>query len=165
MYQADTISAISTALGEGAIGIVRLSGDEAIEIANQVFKGKDLNQVASHTIHYGHIKNPRTAQVVDEVMVSVMRGPRSFTREDIVEINCHGGIVAVQRVLEMTNYCGGFCKNLENGDVLVELQGLRSKIDFYVNFMKSLKRIRVDHVTVTELPVTPNEIEFNREIK
>lgn len=59
----------------------------------------------------------------------------------------------------------GFCKNLENGDVLVELQGLRSKIDFYVNFMKSLKRIRVDHVTVTELPVTPNEIEFNREIK
>lgn len=106
MYQADTISAISTALGEGAIGIVRLSGDEAIEIANQVFKGKDLNQVASHTIHYGHIKNPRTAQVVDEVMVSVMRGPRSFTREDIVEINCHGGIVAVQRVLEMTLLAG-----------------------------------------------------------
>ena len=59
----------------------------------------------------------------------------------------------------------GFCKNLENGDVLVELQGLRSKIDFYINFMKYLKRIRVDHVTVTELPVTPNEIEFNREIK
>ena len=106
MYPADTIAAISTALGEGAIGIVRLSGEEAIEFANQVFKGKDLAKVQSHTIHYGHVVNPRTGQTVDEVMLSVMRGPRSFTREDIIEINCHGGIVAVQRVLEMVLLAG-----------------------------------------------------------
>ena len=106
MYQVDTIAAISTALGEGAIGIVRLSGVDAVEIANQVFKGKELAQVPSHTIHYGHVINPRTKQTVDEVMLSVMRGPRSFTREDIIEINCHGGIVAVQRVLEMVLLAG-----------------------------------------------------------
>lgn len=106
MYQVDTIAAISTALGEGAIGIVRLSGVDAVEIANQVFKGKELAQVPSHTIHYGHVINPRSKQTVDEVMLSVMRGPRSFTREDIIEINCHGGIVAVQRVLEMVLLAG-----------------------------------------------------------
>ena len=100
MYPTDTIAAISTALGEGAIGIVRLSGVEAIEFANQIYKGKDLTKVSSHTIHYGHIIDPETKQLVDEVMVSVMRGPRSFTRENIVEINCHGGIMAVQRDLE-----------------------------------------------------------------
>ncbi|WP_124057768.1 tRNA uridine-5-carboxymethylaminomethyl(34) synthesis GTPase MnmE [Vaginisenegalia massiliensis] len=106
MYQQDTIAAISTALGEGAIGIVRLSGDQAVEFANQVFKGKDLTQVPSHTIHYGHILSPLNHQIIDESMVSVMRGPRSFTREDIVEINCHGGIIAVQRVLEALLYVG-----------------------------------------------------------
>ncbi|MCW6676113.1 tRNA uridine-5-carboxymethylaminomethyl(34) synthesis GTPase MnmE [Aerococcaceae bacterium NML180378] len=104
MYQADTIAAISTALGEGAIGIVRLSGPEAVAIANVVFKGRDLQQVASHTIHYGHIVVAN--QLIDEVMVSVMRGPRSFTVEDVVEINCHGGIVAVQRILEAVLQAG-----------------------------------------------------------
>lgn len=98
MYQADTIAAISTALGEGAIGIVRLSGPEAVAIADTVFKGRNLQHVPSHTIHYGHIVE--SGQLIDEVMVSVMRAPRSFTVEDVVEINCHGGIVAVQRILE-----------------------------------------------------------------
>lgn len=102
MYVADTIAAISTALGESAIGIVRLSGEDAIEIANSIYQGKDLSQVDSHTIHYGHIIKPQTAQIVDEVMVSVMRAPRTYTREDVVEINCHGGVVAVQRILEAT---------------------------------------------------------------
>lgn len=102
MYQTDTIAAISTALGEGAIGIVRLSGPEAILLANQIFKGRNLEEVDSHTIHYGHIVDKKEDQIVDEVMVSVMRGPRSFTMEDVVEINCHGGIVAVQNVLELT---------------------------------------------------------------
>lgn len=101
MYIQDTIAAISTALGEGAIGIVRLSGPEAVTIANRVFKGKNLSQVPSHTLHYGHIIDPNQGEVIDEVMVALMRGPKSFTREDIVEINCHGGIIALQSVLEI----------------------------------------------------------------
>ncbi|MBR7927855.1 tRNA uridine-5-carboxymethylaminomethyl(34) synthesis GTPase MnmE [Aerococcaceae bacterium zg-ZUI334] len=101
MYQMDTIVAISTALGEGAIGIVRLSGPEAIKYAAKVFKGKDLVEVPSHTIHYGHIVDPKHDTIIDEVMVSVMRAPRSFTTEDVVEVNCHGGVVAVQRILDL----------------------------------------------------------------
>lgn len=101
MFEFDTIAAISTALGEGAIGIVRLSGTQAIEIANTVFKNKDLTQVPSHTIHYGHIINPKNNdKVIDEVMVSVLRLPKTFTREDVVEINCHGGMVVVNQVLQ-----------------------------------------------------------------
>lgn len=99
MYIEDTIAAISTAAGEGAIGIVRLSGKKAIEIANQVFFNKDLSLVDSHTIHYGYIVDEN--EKVDEVMVSVLRAPKTFTREDIVEINCHGGIVVVNRVLQV----------------------------------------------------------------
>ncbi|WP_099351372.1 tRNA uridine-5-carboxymethylaminomethyl(34) synthesis GTPase MnmE [Fredinandcohnia onubensis] len=97
----DTIAAISTPMGEGAIAIVRLSGDEAIEIANQVFKGKNLKEVDSHTIHYGHIVDPDTDQVVEEVMLTLMREPKTFTREDVIEINCHGGLVSVNRVLQL----------------------------------------------------------------
>ncbi|HBY90041.1 MAG: tRNA uridine-5-carboxymethylaminomethyl(34) synthesis GTPase MnmE [Ruoffia tabacinasalis] len=101
MYTTDTIAAIATALGESAIGIVRLSGDEAIEIASKIFKGKNLNNVDSHTINYGHIIDPETGKVIDEVMVSVLKAPRSYTTEDSVEINSHGGIMAIQRVLEV----------------------------------------------------------------
>lgn len=97
--ETDTIAAISTALGEGAIGIVRLSGPQAVHYANELFKGKDLESVPSHTIHYGHIVQVESNDVIDEVMVSIMRAPKTYTREDIVEINCHGGIVAVRRVL------------------------------------------------------------------
>ncbi|MBF0779273.1 tRNA uridine-5-carboxymethylaminomethyl(34) synthesis GTPase MnmE [Streptococcus cuniculi] len=97
----DTIAAISTPLGEGAIGIVRLSGSKAIEIANSVFKEKNLAEVASHTIHYGHILDPVTHIVVDEVMVSVMKAPKTFTRENIVEINTHGGIAVTNEILQL----------------------------------------------------------------
>lgn len=97
----ETIAAISTPIGEGAISIVRLSGPEAVEIANGLFGGKDLLQVDSHTIHYGKLIDPETKEIAEEVMISVMRAPKTFTREDIVEINTHGGIVAVNRVLEM----------------------------------------------------------------
>jgi len=99
--ETDTISAISTPLGEGAIAIVRMSGDEALEYANQMFRGKDLMEVDTHTIHYGKLVDPKTDELVEEVMVSVMRAPKTFTREDIVEINCHGGMVSVNRVLEL----------------------------------------------------------------
>ena len=94
----DTIAAISTALGVGAISIVRLSGEDAIDIANKVFSG-NLTNALSHTIHYGYIKD--NDEVIDEVLVSVMRAPRTFTMEDVVEINCHGGISSTNRVLEL----------------------------------------------------------------
>ncbi|MRX53999.1 tRNA uridine-5-carboxymethylaminomethyl(34) synthesis GTPase MnmE [Bacillus idriensis] len=100
----DTIAAISTPMGEGAIAIVRLSGDDAIGIADRLYSGpsgKKLTEVKTHTIHYGHIADPDTGQIVEEVMVSVLKGPKTFTREDIVEINCHGGIVTVNRVLQL----------------------------------------------------------------
>ncbi|WP_421016969.1 tRNA uridine-5-carboxymethylaminomethyl(34) synthesis GTPase MnmE [Furfurilactobacillus cerevisiae] len=97
----DTIAAISTPPGEGAISIVRLSGEEALATAEKVFKGRDLSKVASHTINYGHIIDPDTNEEVDEVMVSVMLAPKTFTREDVIEINCHGGIVATNRILQL----------------------------------------------------------------
>lgn len=107
----DTIAAISTPMGEGAIAIVRLSGEDSIEIANKLFKGKSLKEVASHTIHYGHIVDPESGVTVEEVMISVMKGPKTFTRENVVEINCHGGLVSVNKVLQLT---------LENGARLAE---------------------------------------------
>ncbi|MDA1477029.1 tRNA uridine-5-carboxymethylaminomethyl(34) synthesis GTPase MnmE [Bacillus changyiensis] len=100
----DTIAAISTPMGEGAIAIVRLSGPEALSIADKVYKGprgKELSTVATHTIHYGHVVDPETKKVIEEVMVSVLKAPKTFTREDVVEINCHGGIVTVNQVLQL----------------------------------------------------------------
>lgn len=104
MYELDTIAAISTPMGEGAIAIVRLSGEEAFQIIDEVFVSaskKKMSDVASHTIHYGHIVDPKTKQTVEEVMVSVMRGPKTFTREDVIEINCHGGLVSVNKLLQL----------------------------------------------------------------
>lgn len=95
----ENICAISTALGVGAISIVRCTGPNVIEIVNKVFKNKDLAKVESHTIHYGHIVYED--EVIDEVLVSVMKAPKTFTKEDIVEINCHGGISSTNKVLEV----------------------------------------------------------------
>ncbi|WP_264804213.1 tRNA uridine-5-carboxymethylaminomethyl(34) synthesis GTPase MnmE [Cytobacillus sp. NCCP-133] len=100
----DTIAAISTPMGEGAIAIVRLSGDQAFEIADRLFRGaggKRLKDAASHTIHYGHIIDPKTGLIAEEVMVSAMKGPKTFTKEDVIEINCHGGLISVNRVLQL----------------------------------------------------------------
>ncbi len=98
----DTIAAISTPPGEGGIGIVRLSGDEALEIAEKVYRfgKKKLADQPSHTIHYGNIYHPQTNKKIDEVMVTVMREPKTYTREDIVEINTHGGIHVTNKVLQ-----------------------------------------------------------------
>lgn len=104
----DTIVAISTSVGEGAISIIRLSGHDALNIASKVFT-KDLTKVDSHTIHYGFITSNN--EKIDEVLVSVMKTPKTFTREDIVEINCHGGIATTNKVLEVL---------LENGARLAE---------------------------------------------
>ncbi|CAM2860987.1 tRNA uridine-5-carboxymethylaminomethyl(34) synthesis GTPase MnmE [Dolosigranulum pigrum] len=99
----DTIAAISTPPGEGGIGIVRISGDEAIEIADKLYSmgKKSLADQDTHTIHYGKVVNPKTGDIVDEVMVSVMRAPKTYTREDVVEINSHGGILVVNKVLQV----------------------------------------------------------------
>ena len=94
----DTIVAISTTTGVGAISIIRLSGPESLEIVEKVFT-KSLSNVESHTIHYGHIKDKD--EIVDEVLVSIMKAPKTFTREDIIEINCHGGIAPTNKVLEV----------------------------------------------------------------
>ena len=97
----DTITAISTPLGEGAIGIVRLSGTDSFKIVQKIFKGKDLNSVASHTLNYGHIVDPAKDEILDEVMVGAMRSPKTFTREDIIEINTHGGIAVTNEILQL----------------------------------------------------------------
>lgn len=101
LTQFDTIAAISTPIGEGGISIVRLSGENAVEIANKVFKGADLSKVPTHTIHYGHIVDPKTKDVIDEVMATVMLGPKTFTRENVVEISCHGGMVVTNEILQL----------------------------------------------------------------
>lgn len=100
----NTIVSISTAIGKGAISIVRLSGDEAISIVNKVFKGCDLSRAKSHTIHYGHIYNGN--ECLDEVLVSVFKKPKTYTAEDLVEINCHGGMFVTNKVLELMLDCG-----------------------------------------------------------
>lgn len=95
----DTIAAISTSLGVGAISIIRVSGKESIPIVNKIFKGKDLSKVPSHTIHYGHIIDG--TELIDEVLISIMKAPKTFTVEDVVEINAHGGIATTHRILEL----------------------------------------------------------------
>ena len=95
----DTIAAISTTLGVGAISIIRVSGNNAIKIVNKIFKGKNLEKVETHTINYGHIVDKD--EIIDEVLVSVMKSPKTFTTEDVVEINCHGGISTTNKVLEL----------------------------------------------------------------
>jgi tRNA modification GTPase len=107
LNKSDTIAAISTPLGEGGIGIVRLSGKKALAIADKLFKGKNgilPSKLPSHTIHYGHIV--RNKKIIDEVILSIMRKPKSYTREDVVEINCHGGILPLRKTLEAALKCG-----------------------------------------------------------
>lgn len=132
----DTIAAISTALGVGAISIIRVSGDDSLTIVNKVFKGVDLTKVKSHTIHYGHIV--ANNEIIDEVLVSVMLSPKTFTKENIVEINSHGGIATTNKVLQLllTNGArlaepGEFTKRaFLNGRIdLVEADGIMNLIE------------------------------------
>jgi len=95
----DTICAIASSVGNGAISIIRVSGQDAISIVNSIFKGKDLSKVSSHTINYGHIVDDD--KEIDEVLVSVMRAPKTYTMEDVVEINTHGGIAPTNEVLNL----------------------------------------------------------------
>lgn len=131
----DTIAAISTALGVGAISIIRVSGDKSIEIVNKIFD-KDLEKAKSHTIIYGHIVD--NENIIDEVLVSVMRSPKTFTTEDVIEINCHGGIATTNKVLELLlkngarmAEAGEFTKRaFLNGRIdLLEAEGVMDLID------------------------------------
>lgn len=98
----DTIAAISTPLGEGGIAVIRVSGDEAVTLTERVFHSKlKLTKAPTHTVQYGTVRDPNSGEKLEEALVTVMRAPRSFTREDVVEIGCHGGIVAVKRVLDV----------------------------------------------------------------
>ena len=108
----ETIAAISTALGVGAISIIRVSGENSIKIVNNIFKGNNLNLVDSHTINYGYIVE--NEKIIDEVLVSIMRAPKTFTKENIVEINCHGGISTTKKILELLLING--CRLAEPGE-------------------------------------------------
>ena len=108
----DTICSVATSLGVGAISIIRVSGLDAISIVNKIFKGKNLEKVKSHTVHYGHIID--NLEIIDEVLVTVMRSPKTYTTEDVVEINCHGGIETTNKVLELLLING--CRLAEPGE-------------------------------------------------
>ena len=113
----DTICAISTASGIGAISIVRISGPSAIDIVSKIFKGKNLKMVKSHNINYGYIYDKE--EKIDEVLVSIMLGPKTYTTEDIVEINSHGGINTTNKILELLLENG--CKLAEPGEFTKKL--------------------------------------------
>ncbi|MGN0966960.1 MAG: tRNA uridine-5-carboxymethylaminomethyl(34) synthesis GTPase MnmE [Candidatus Coprovivens sp.] len=142
----DTICAISTSQGVGAIAIIRVSGEESVEITNKIFKGKDLNKVDTHTINYGHIVD-NLGNTIDEVLVSIMRAPRTFTAEDTVEINTHGGIAATNKVLELllNNGCrlaepGEFTKRaFLNGRIdLLEAEAVMDMINAKTNVQREM---------------------------
>ena len=150
----DTICAISTSQGVGAIAIVRVSGEEAIPIVNKIFQGKDLTKVDSHTINYGHIINQ--TEIIDEVLVSVMKAPRTFTTEDIVEINTHGGIAPTNKVLELLleNGCrlaepGEFTKRaFLNGRIdLLEAEAVMDMIDAKTETQRKMAANQIDGKT------------------
>lgn len=142
----DTICAIATSQGVGAIAIIRVSGEEAVEIVNKIFKGKDLTKVNSHTINYGHVVD-KSGNVIDEVLVSVMLAPKTFTAENTVEINTHGGIAPTNKVLELllTNGCrlaepGEFTKRaFLNGRIdLLEAEAVMDMINAKTNTQREL---------------------------
>lgn len=110
-WEIDTIAAISTPIGESGIGIVRISGPKALEIAQEVFRDKNLNKtkikdIFSHTAHYGFVIDPENGEKIDEVILVLMKKPKTYTREDTVEFNCHGGILSLRKVLETVINCG-----------------------------------------------------------
>ena len=103
MKEFDTIAAVATAVGEGSVSIIRVSGEEALKIAKKIFRGvrgKSIDDIKPYTMRYGSIIDSETNEKIDEVILSYMKGPKSFTAEDTIEINCHGGVIATKRVLD-----------------------------------------------------------------
>lgn len=150
----DTICAIATSQGVGAIAIIRVSGEESTTIVNKIFRGKDLTKVNSHTINYGHIID--NDEIIDEVLVSVMKSPKTFTAEDTVEINTHGGIAPTNRVLELLleNGCrmaepGEFTKRaFLNGRIdLLEAEAVMDMIDSKTDTQRKMAANQIDGKT------------------
>lgn len=107
-YDKDTICAIATPYGKGGIGIIRVSGTDAFNITDKIYKGhKSINDFKSHTINYGHIVDPVEGKTIDEVMIAKMKSPKSFTKENVVEINCHGSPVILKKIVELLIREGG----------------------------------------------------------
>lgn len=147
----DTIVAIATPLGTGAISIIKISGSEAIEIVSKVFKGKNLNKQKSHTIHYGFIMDEK--EKIDEVLVSLFLAPKTYTKEDVVEINCHGGIATTNRILEVIIKAGArfaepgeFTKRAYlNGRIdLIEAEGVMDLIEAKTDKMRKVALNQLD---------------------
>lgn len=116
MLQQEPICALATASGVGAIGVIRVSGEGTFEVVNQIFKGKDLRKVETHTLHFGTIRDGET--IVDEVLVAVFKSPKSFTKEDTVEISCHGSDYIIRQILKLLVRAGaafGGPESLPNG--------------------------------------------------
>lgn len=154
--ESDTIAAIATAFGEAAIGIVRISGPEAIKILSKIFsspKGTDITKVKTHTIHYGFIVDPDTGEKVDEVLVTVMKAPNTYTKEDIVEINCHGGYITLKRVLDVVLKSGA--RLAEPGEFTkraflkgrIDLSQAESVIDIIRAKTEQAQRIAFNHLS------------------
>lgn len=147
----ENICAISTSLGVGAISIVRTSGPDVISIVSKIFKESDLTKAKTHTIHYGHIVDEE--EIIDEVLVMLMRAPKTFTTEDVVEINCHGGIATTNRILELllTSGCrlaspGEFTKKAYlNGRIdLIEAEGINDLISSETELQRKYAINRVE---------------------
>lgn len=152
----DTIAAISTPLGEGGIGIIRISGKDAIAVASKIFqssKGVKLSDVKSHTIHYGFIIDPETGERIDEVLVTVMRAPNTYTREDVVEINCHSGYLTLKRILDLV-VCQG-ARLAEPGEFTkraflrgrIDLSQAESVIDLIRAKTEQAQKIALEHLS------------------
>lgn len=152
----DTIAAISTPLGEGGIGIIRISGKEAISIASKIFKspkGINLSDVKTHSIHYGFIVDPSSSEIIDEVLVTVMRAPHTYTREDIVEINCHGGYITLKKILDLVISQGA--RLAEPGEFTkraflrgrIDLSQAESVIDLIKAKTEQAQKIALEHLS------------------
>ena len=161
----DTIAAISTPLGVGAISIIRISGKDALKIINKIYKGRDLNKVKSHTINYGHIYE--SDKLIDEVLVTVMLKPNTFTREDVIEINSHGGIATTNKILELllNNGCrlaepGEFTKRaFLNGRInLVEAEGIMDLINAKTEKSMCLAVNQVNGYTSKKIEILREEL-------
>ena len=147
----DTIVAISTSQGIGAISIIRLSGKESIEIVNKIVKNKNLNKLNSHTINYNHVVN--NDEIIDEVLISIMKAPRSFTTEDVVEINCHGGIATTNKILELLLLNG--CRLAEPGEFTkraflngrIDLLEAEATMDLISSKAESARKISINTLT------------------
>lgn len=162
----DTVAAISTPLGESGIGIVRISGSEAIAIVSKIFyspKGSDLKKVKSHTIHYGFIVDPVTQEKCDEVLVTVMRAPYTYTREDVVEINCHGGYIPLKKTLDIVLREGA--RLAEPGEFTkraflrgrIDLSQAESVIDLIKAKTEHAQKIAIEHLS-GKLSIKINEL-------